>query len=114
MYPQVFKDLVKYINEYGHARVLPTPAFFYGLKPGEEISVEIQEGKILIIKLIYVSEPDKEGQRTLTFELNGRARECVITDKSIKSEVKRRTKACLLYTSPSPRDGLLSRMPSSA
>ena len=24
------------------------------------------------------------------------------------------TKACLLYTSPSPRDGLLSRMPSSA
>ena len=93
MYPQVFKDLVKYVNEYGHARVLPTPAFFYGLKPGEEISVEIQEGKILIIKLIYVSEPDKEGLRTLTFELNGRARECVITDKSIKSEVKRRTKA---------------------
>jgi len=93
MYPQVFKDLVKYINEYGHARVLPTPAFFYGLNPGEEISVEIQEGKILIIKLIYVSEPDKEGLRTLTFELNGRARECVIADKSIKSEVKRRTKA---------------------
>ena len=25
-----------------------------------------------------------------------------------------RFKACLLYTSPSPRDGLLSRMPSSA
>ena len=24
------------------------------------------------------------------------------------------TKTCLLYTSPSPRDGLLSRMPSSA
>ena len=93
MYPQVFKDLVKYVNEYGHARVLPTPAFFYGLKPGEEISVEIQEGKILIIKLIYVSEPDEEGLRTLTFELNGRARECVIADKSIKSEVKRRTKA---------------------
>lgn len=93
MYPQVFKELVKYVNEYGHARVLPTPAFFYGLRPGEEISVEIQEGKILIIKLIYVSEPDKEGLRTLTFELNGRARECVIADKSIKSEVKRRTKA---------------------
>ena len=93
MYPQVFKDLVKYVDEYGHARVLPTPAFFYGLQPGEEISVEIEEGKILIVKLIYVSEPDKEGQRTLTFELNGRARECVINDKSIKSEVKRRTKA---------------------
>ena len=47
----------------------------------------------MIIKLIYVSEPDEEGLRTLTFELNGRTRECVIADKSIKSEVKRRTKA---------------------
>ena len=28
--------------------------------------------------------------------------------------VEMRVKACLLYTSPSPRDGLLSRMPSSA
>ena len=27
---------------------------------------------------------------------------------------KGHTKCCLLYTSPSPRDGLLSRMPSSA
>lgn len=93
MYPQVYKDLVKFVDEYGHARVLPTPAFFYGLKPGEEISVEIQEGKTLIVKLIYVSEPNEEGERTLTFELNGRARECVIKDKSIKSETKRRTKA---------------------
>ena len=93
MYPQVFKDLVKYINEYGHARVLPTPAFFYGLKPGEEITVEIQEGKVLIVKLIYVSDPNEDGERTLTFELNGRARECVILDKSIKTETKRRMKA---------------------
>ena len=93
MYPQVFKDLVKYINEYGHARVLPTPAFFYGLKPGEEITVEIQEGKSLIVKLIYVSEPNEDGERTLTFELNGRARECVIVDKSIQTETKKRVKA---------------------
>jgi pyruvate carboxylase len=93
MYPQVFKDLVKAINEYGHPRVLPTPAFFYGLKTGEEISVEIEEGKTLIVKLIYVSEPNEDGQRTLTFEMNGRARECVILDKSIKTESKRRVKA---------------------
>ena len=30
------------------------------------------------------------------------------------SEIKDNFKICLLYTSPSPRDGLLSRMPSSA
>ncbi len=93
MYPQVFNDLDKYVKQYGHARVLPTPAFFYGLQPGEEITVEIEQGKTLIIKLIYVSEPDEEGQRTLTFELNGRARECVITDRSVKTETRRRAKA---------------------
>ena len=93
MYPQVFADLKKFVDEYGHARVLPTPAFFYGLKPGEEISVEIEEGKVLIVKFIYASEPNAEGERTLTFELNGRARETVILDKSIKTDTKKRTQA---------------------
>ena len=46
--------------------VLPTPAFFYGLKPGEEISVEIEEGKMLFIRLINVGAPDKDGRRTVT------------------------------------------------
>ena len=93
MYPQVFKDLIKYVDSFGHARVLPTPAFFYGLNPGEEISVEIEQGKTLIIKLVYVSEPDEEGLRTLTFELNGRARECTILDRSIQTQSKKRDKA---------------------
>ena len=73
--------------------MLPTPAFFYGLKPGEEISVEIEEGKVLIVKFIYASEPNAEGERTLTFELNGRARECVILDKSVKTDSKKRPQA---------------------
>ncbi len=93
MYPKVFEDLVNFVNKFGAARILPTPAFFYGLKPGEEISVEIQRGKTLIVKLIYVSEPNEDGERSLTFELNGLARECVILDRSIKSESKRRAKA---------------------
>ena len=93
MYPQVFKELIKYVDSFGHARVLPTPAFFYGLNPGEEISVEIEQGKTLIIKLVYVSEPDEEGLRTLTFELNGRARECTILDRSIQTQSKKRDKA---------------------
>ena len=36
----------------------------------------------------------------------------ILTVKS--DDVVGRVKTCLLYTSPSPRDGLLSRMPSSA
>jgi pyruvate carboxylase len=93
MYPQVFKDFVKFTREYGEASVLPTPNFFYGLQPGEEISVEIDEGKTLIVKLIYVSEPNEEGERSLTFELNGRPRDCVIVDHSATTETKRREKA---------------------
>jgi len=92
MYPDVYKQLVEYIKEYGHARVLPTPAFFYGLEPGEEISVEIEEGKTLFVKLITVGEPNEDGNRTLTFELNGRARETVVRDKSIVSEAASRPK----------------------
>ena len=35
-------------------------------------------------------------------------------DKVTARHIAERANACLLYTSPSPRDGLLSRMPSSA
>ena len=93
MYPDVFDSMIKFINKYGHARALPTPAYFYGLKMGEEISVEIEEGKTLIIKLINIGQPDEDGKCTLTFELNGRARECVILDTSVKATSKRREKA---------------------
>ncbi|WP_309396116.1 pyruvate carboxylase [Cerasicoccus maritimus] len=93
MYPDVYKQLVDFVKENGHARVLPTPAFFYGLKPGEEISVEIEEGKTLIVKLIHVGDANADGNRTLTFEMNGRARETVIRDKSIASETQKRAQA---------------------
>src|SRR5690606_26016759 len=63
MYPQVFADFAKHASAYSDVSVLPTPAFFYGLKPGEEISASIEEGKVLIIRLISVGEPDQEGRR---------------------------------------------------
>ena len=34
--------------------------------------------------------------------------------KTLMQKWKNKIGGCLLYTSPSPRDGLLSRMPSSA
>lgn len=95
MYPQVFADFAKQQRESGDVSVLPTPAFFYGLKPGEEISVEIEEGKILIIRLVSIGTPDKDGRRALSYELNGMAREAYISDKSIAPKVKARPKADL-------------------
>ena len=93
MYPQVFADFAKFQRDYSDPSVLPTPAFFYGLKLGEEISVPIEEGKLLFIKLINVTAPDKDGRCVVAFELNGMPREAVIVDKSIAPKSKARTKA---------------------
>ena len=93
MYPQVFADFAKFQRDFGDVSALPTPAFFYGLKPGEEISVSIEEGKVLFIKLINVGAPDKEGRRVITYELNGMPREATVADKSIAPKTKPRVKA---------------------
>jgi pyruvate carboxylase len=95
MYPQVFADFAKHQREFGDVSVLPTTAFFYGLKPGDEISVEIEEGKVLIIRLINVGAPDKDGRRTVSYELNGITRETFIVDKSVAPKSKARPKADL-------------------
>lgn len=93
MYPQVFADFAKFQREYSDASVLPTPAFFFGLKPGEEISVSIEEGKVLFIRLISVHPPDKDGRCVIHYELNGMPRETVVVDKTIAPKAKARVKA---------------------
>ncbi len=85
MYPAVFKDFQASRKEYDDLTKLPSPAFFYGLQIGEEIEVEIDPGKILIIKLISVGEPDDEARRTLFYELNGMPRESIVVDKSLST-----------------------------
>jgi pyruvate carboxylase len=93
MYPEVFADFAKFVREYSDVSVLPTAAYFYGLKPGEEITVDIEEGKTLFIKLINVGAADKDGSRVLLFELNGMPRETTVFDRSVKAEFKSRPKA---------------------
>ncbi len=86
MYPQVFLEFAKSVREYSDLSVLPTPAFFYGLRPNEEITVHIEPGKTLFVKLINVTAPDKDGRRILNFELNGVGRQIAITDRSVQPE----------------------------
>lgn len=95
MYPQVFADFSKHLTQYSDVSAVPTGAFFYGLRRGEEISVEIESGKALVIRLVQVSEPDKDGRRTVSFELNGMTREAFITDKKVTPQTKTRPKADL-------------------
>jgi pyruvate carboxylase len=93
MYPEVFAEFARFTREYGELSVLPTPAFFHGLKQGEEISVTIEEGKTLFIRLINVGSLDPEGRRAVLFELNGVSRQTTIVDRSVASSVKQRAKA---------------------
>jgi pyruvate carboxylase len=112
MYPEVFAEYAKFVRDYGDVGPLPTPAFFYGLKPGEEISVEIEEGKTLFIKLSHLGDLDKDGRRVVTFELNGMTREAAVPDRSVVAKAKGRPKAdpadAMQVAAPMP--GLISSL----
>ncbi len=84
LYPEVFVKFDKFRQAHSDASVLPTPAFFYGLKSGEEITVEIEAGKTLIIKFMTASDPHPDGTRTLFFDLNGQSREVNIRDRALR------------------------------
>ncbi|CDO02359.1 2-oxoglutarate carboxylase small subunit [Oceanobacillus picturae] len=87
LYPKVFMDYYTFYEKYGNMSVLSTPTFFYGMNLGEEIEVEIEQGKTLIVKLVSISEAQEDGTRVVYFELNGQAREIVIKDENIKSKL---------------------------
>jgi len=93
MYPQVFLDYEHFRKKYSDVSVLPSSAYFYGLIPGEEISVDIEEGKTLFIKLIHVGDADTDGTCTVVFELNGVPRHLHVADAHIKPTTKARPKA---------------------
>ena len=93
MYPEVFAGYAKMERDYSDLSVLPTPAFFYGMKIGQEVSVEIETGKTLFIRLVNLGAVDAEGKRTVSFELNGMTRQLSVVDRSVKPTVKARPKA---------------------
>ncbi|QCK14364.1 pyruvate carboxylase [Mangrovivirga cuniculi] len=87
LYPKVYKDYYEFRDTYGNVDYLPSTAYFYGMKTGEEILVTIGRGKTLIVTLLYISEPDEKGMRTVSFELNGQSRKILVKDNDIKSQV---------------------------
>ncbi|WP_409253573.1 pyruvate carboxylase [Bacillus sp. SCS-153A] len=93
LYPKVFMEYNQVVDAFGDISVLDTPTFLYGMRLGEEVEVEIETGKTLIVKLISIGEPQADGTRIVYFELNGQAREVVIKDESIKAAVALKPKA---------------------
>lgn len=93
MYPDVFAKFAKARATYGELEVIPSRQFFYGMEKGEEVTVELEEGKTLYIKFLTASEPHPDGTRTVFFELNGQPREVTVRDKALKSLAPERVKA---------------------
>jgi len=93
LYPEVFLQFDKFRETYSDVSVLPTPAIFYGLRSLQEITVEIESGKTLIIKFLTASEPHPAGTRTLFFELNGQPREVSVRDRALRLTERAHPKA---------------------
>ena len=81
LYPQVFLDFDRFHTHYSDVSVIPTTAYFYGLKPYQEMPIEIEPGKTLIVKYLTVGDPDADGMVTVFFELNGQPREVKVPDR---------------------------------
>ena len=82
MYPKVFTDFALVGETYGPVSVLPTPTYFYGLPVGEEILVELERGKTLVVRNQAVGEPNEKGMVTVFFELNGQPRPIRVPDRA--------------------------------
>jgi len=93
MYPDVFLKFAKARASYGDLSVLPSPVFFYGMQKDQEMTVDIEPGKTLVVKFLAVGEPHQDGTRTVFFELNGQPREVNIRDRKLKVEVRTNPKA---------------------
>ena len=91
-YPKVFEDYLKFYRTYGDVSVIPTPLFLYGMKVGEDITIEIAKGKTLLIRLLSIGPVDDKGNRTVFFKLNGQTRNVEVRDQSIKVERKENKK----------------------
>ncbi|SON57567.1 2-oxoglutarate carboxylase small subunit [Hartmannibacter diazotrophicus] len=82
MYPKVFTDYAALADIYGPTSALPTPVYFYGLPEEQEISVEIEQGKSLVIRCQAIGRTDEDGMVRVFFELNGQPRMVKVPDRA--------------------------------
>jgi pyruvate carboxylase len=82
MYPKVFADYAAERAMYGDVSTLPTTVFFYGMQTGQEINIDLERGKTLIVCYVTTSDVHEDGTRTVFFELNGQPRPLRIADRS--------------------------------
>lgn len=93
LYPQVYNEFKQFRATLGQVGLLPTHVFVNPMKPGEEVEIELGEGKDLLLKLVSISDINDEGMRTVLFEVNGEQWYLPVTDLSSQGERTVREKA---------------------
>jgi pyruvate carboxylase len=83
LYPRVLDEYMAFVARHADVSILDTPTFFYGLEVDQEISVDLEPGKTLVIKLCAIGEAGDDGNRTVFFELNGQGRQVEVRDRSL-------------------------------
>jgi pyruvate carboxylase len=113
MYPKVFTDFALAADTYGPVSVLPTPAYFYGLKDGEELFADIERGKTLVVVNQATSQTDSQGMVTVFFELNGQPRRIKVPDRAhgaAGTAARRKSEAGNAAHVGAPMPGVISRV----
>jgi pyruvate carboxylase len=93
MYPKVFTDFMKTQDRYGPTEALPTPVYFYGLSQGEELYVDIEKGKTLVLQYLGRAQTNEKGQVRVFFDLNGQPRSVTVPDRLRVGDIVVRAKA---------------------
>lgn len=112
LYPKVFTDAYNKHVKYGNVMNIPTKNFFYGMEIGEEILVELDRGKNILVSLMLKGEPDDAGNVSIYFKVNGQLRNVIIKDNSVKVNKQENVKADTSNPKQvgAPLQGLLSNV----
>jgi pyruvate carboxylase len=109
-YPRVFDEYHQFHATYGDVYYIPTPVFFYGLKPNEETLIQLAPGKSILVKFLYMSQTDENGFKQVFFKLNGQTRSINIKDKSFTVTKATHKKVSNEGEIGTPLQGKLSRI----
>jgi pyruvate carboxylase len=112
LYPKVFIDAYNKHVKYGNVMHIPTKNFFFGMEVGEEIIVELDQGKNVLVSLMLKGKPDASGNVNIQFKVNGQSRNVLVKDNTIKVEKVENVKTDLknIKQVGSPLQGLLSNV----
>jgi pyruvate carboxylase len=83
------------------------------MDPGDEVSVDIERGKTLIVRFVAVSDAHEDGTRTVFFELNGQPRRIKVPDRAhgaAGSAARRKAEPGNAAHVGAPMPGVISRV----